>query len=119
VRFLCAVGSTRVVHQATQERMTVPRPAAPDHRPSAGVARRGLWSGIDQASVMGVELLAAILTWAGVGYLADRALGTGPWLLLVGSLVGYAAGLYLIWLRSGRMSAADGGSAGEEVVGAR
>jgi F0F1-type ATP synthase assembly protein I len=78
-----------------------------------------VWSGVDQASVMGVELLAAILTWAGVGHFADRALGTGPWLLLVGALVGYAAGLYLVWLRSGRMAAAERASAGREVAGAR
>lgn len=94
------------------------RSVAPDTRPSAGVvSRRGLWTGIDQASVMGVELIAAILTWAAVGHLADRALGTGPWLLLAGALVGNAAGLYLVWLRSGRMAEAERAAA-EEVAGA-
>jgi F0F1-type ATP synthase assembly protein I len=70
-------------------------------------ARRGLWSGVDQASVMGVELMAAILLWGGVGWLADRWLGTGPWLLGAGALIGYAAGLYLVWLRSERMNQAE------------
>lgn len=70
-------------------------------------AQRGLWMGVDQGSVMGVELLAAILVWGGAGWLADRWLGTTPWLLGVGSLVGYAAGLYLIWLRSERMNRAE------------
>lgn len=65
--------------------------------------RRSAWTGVDQSSIMGVELLAATLTWAGVGWLADRWLGTGPWLLAVGAIVGNAAGLYLVWLRSGRM----------------
>ncbi len=69
--------------------------------------RRGLWTGVDQASVMGVELIAAILTWTGIGYLVDRSLGTGPWFLAVGALIGNAAGLYLVWLRSARMAAAD------------
>jgi ATP synthase protein I len=58
---------------------------------------------MDEASVMGVELMAAVLTWAGVGWLVDRWLGTDPWFLAIGALVGNAAGIYLIWLRSGRM----------------
>jgi ATP synthase protein I len=52
---------------------------------------------------MGVELVAAVLTWSGIGWLVDRWLGTEPWFLAVGALVGNAAGIYLIWLRSGRM----------------
>lgn len=99
------------------------RPATPaaTARPSAAVTagqgagsarlgregRRALWQGLDQGSIMGVELMAAILTWAGLGWLADRWLGTGPWLLVVGALIGNAAGIYLIWLRSGRMDARD------------
>lgn len=70
-------------------------------------ARHGLWKGIDQAHVMGVELMAAILTWSGLGYLADQWLGTGPWLLAIGALVGNAAGIYLVWIRSARMAAQD------------
>jgi len=64
---------------------------------------RGLWCGLDQASIMGTELMSAILTWTGLGWLADRWLGTTPWLIVGGALVGNAAGLYLVWLRSGRM----------------
>lgn len=69
--------------------------------------RRDLWVGMDQGSVMGLELLVAICFWAGAGWLADRWLGTGPWLLAVGALVGFGAGMYLIWLRSERLQAAD------------
>lgn len=64
------------------------------------------WSGLDHSSTMGVELVAGILTWSGVGWLLDRWLGTGPWLLGVGALVGYGAGLTLVWLRGRRMEAA-------------
>ena len=71
-------------------------------------SQRALWHGLDQASVMGVELIAATLTWSGIGYLADRWLGTPPWFLAVGALLGNAAGIYLIWLRSNRM---EGGAA--------
>ncbi len=56
---------------------------------------------------MGVELIAAILTWTAIGWFADRALGTQPWLLVIGALIGNAAGLYLIWLRSERQVAAE------------
>jgi ATP synthase protein I len=75
--------------------------------PSGDAARRGAWTGLDQSSVMGVELVAATLTWAGIGWLADRWLGTAPWFLAIGALVGNAAGLYLVWLRSGRMEARE------------
>ena len=68
---------------------------------------RELWIGLDNATMMGVELLGAILTWAGAGYLVDRWLGTGPWLLALGALVGNAAGIYLIWLHSNQMEAAS------------
>ncbi|MEX1162045.1 MAG: AtpZ/AtpI family protein [Nitriliruptor sp.] len=64
---------------------------------------RGAFVGLDAASVMGVELMAATLTWSGIGWLVDRWLGTPPWFLAIGALLGNAAGIYLIWLRSGRM----------------
>lgn len=49
---------------------------------------------------MSLELLAGILVWGGVGWLLDDWLGTEPWLLGVGVLGGFAAGLYLVWLRT-------------------
>jgi F0F1-type ATP synthase assembly protein I len=86
--------------------MTLPADAAARTDALRG-GRRAAWKGVDEASVMGVELLAAILTWAGIGWLLDSWLGTGPWLLAVGAFVGNAAGIYLIWLRSSRMDEAD------------
>ena len=68
---------------------------------------RALARGADQASVMSVELLAGSGPWMGIGWLADRWLETGPWLMVAGALIGNAAGLYLIWLRSGRASDGD------------
>ena len=59
--------------------------------------------GVDHASVMGMELIAAVLLWTGLGYLLDRWLGTGPWLLVIGGIIGNAAGITLIWFRSKRM----------------
>lgn len=39
-----------------------------------------------------VELLAAILVGAGIGILADRWLGTQPWLLILFFVLGSTAG---------------------------
>lgn len=70
---------------------------------SAGAAIRSSMRGLDQASIMGVELVAAILTWGGIGWLIDAQLGTEPWGVVLGALIGNAAGLYLIFLRGNRM----------------
>ncbi len=69
--------------------------------------RRELWRGLDHSFVMGLELMSAVLLYGGAGYLLDRWLGTGPWLFGVGALLGNAAGLYLIWVRSAGMDAAN------------
>lgn len=51
---------------------------------------------------MTVELLSAILVWGGLGLVLDRYLQTRPWFMAIGVLVGFGAGLYLVWLRSSR-----------------
>ena len=66
--------------------------------------RRGSWKAVDEANVMSVELISAILVWAGIGWLVDRWLGTPPWFLVIGGLIGNFAGLYLVWLRGERMN---------------
>lgn len=88
--------------------------AAATEEPRGSVERprhAALWRGLDHASMMQVELLAALLVWGGAGWLVDRWLGSGPWLTVVGALVGYAAGFYLIWLRSVRMDAEEAAEA--------
>ena len=69
--------------------------------------RRGALRGLDQSSVMGVELLTATLTWAAIGWFVDRWLGTAPWFLAIGAILGNAAGIYLVWLRGRRMDAIE------------
>ncbi|MFP4234330.1 MAG: AtpZ/AtpI family protein [Nitriliruptoraceae bacterium] len=88
---------------------STPAPTRPAPVPTVAPAsiRTALLRGIDQAYLMQADLLAAILVWAGIGWLLDRALGTRPVLLVIGAIVGYAAGLYLVWLRSQRMDAAE------------
>jgi F0F1-type ATP synthase assembly protein I len=66
----------------------------------------------DQAWAMVAELISAIVTWAGIGWLLDRWLDTTPWLLLIGIVIGGAAGFYLVLLRSNRMMASASKTAG-------
>ena len=79
----------------------------PDRRSESASHRRGALRGLDQSSVMGVELLTATLTWAGIGWLIDGWLGTAPWFLAIGAILGNAAGIYLVWLRGRRMDAVE------------
>jgi ATP synthase protein I len=43
------------------------------------------------------QLIGAVGLWTAVGYFLDRKLGTKPWLLVVGSLLGMALGFYLFF----------------------
>jgi ATP synthase protein I len=76
-------------------------------RSQASSHRRGALRGLDQSSVMGVELITATLTWAAIGWFVDRWLGTEPWFLAIGAILGNAAGIYLVWLRGRRMDAIE------------
>lgn len=57
---------------------------------------------IDKSFAYTADLMAAILTWGGVGWLLDRALGTSPTCMVVGFLVGNLSGIYLLYLRATR-----------------
>jgi F0F1-type ATP synthase assembly protein I len=46
------------------------------------------------AAAAGYTLIGAIVLLGGVGYALDRALGTEPWCLLAGLLMGVIVGLY-------------------------
>ncbi|HUH06962.1 MAG TPA: AtpZ/AtpI family protein [Egibacteraceae bacterium] len=62
--------------------------------------QRALWaSDMNRAAFHSADLFAAILAWGGIGWLLDRWLGTAPWLMVTGFLIGNALGLYLAWLR--------------------
>lgn len=50
-------------------------------------------TGLSRGLRLGSEFIAAILVGAGIGYLLDLWLKTGPWLMLVMLLVGFAAGV--------------------------
>jgi ATP synthase protein I len=44
------------------------------------------------ASGIGLQLAVSVLAGIGLGYLADRAFHTAPWILLVGLLLGILVG---------------------------
>ena len=46
------------------------------------------------AYAAGITLVAVVVTFCGLGYLLDRWLGTDPWLLIAGIVLGSAAGLF-------------------------
>ena len=66
-----------------------------------------LWRGVDQAHIMGLELIVAVALWGGIGWWVDARLGTGAWFTVIGALIGNAAGVYLVWLRAQRLDGLD------------
>ena len=46
------------------------------------------------AYAAGITLFASVAAFCGIGYLLDRWLGTEPWLLIAGIVVGSAVGLF-------------------------
>ena len=46
------------------------------------------------AYAAGITLVASVVSFCGLGYLLDRWLGTEPWLLIAGIVLGSAAGLF-------------------------
>src|SRR5690606_13832366 len=67
-------------------------------REAAKAARSGR-SGHAQMGALGaawrmsLELVAALFVGGGLGLLLDRALHTAPWIMLVGLILGFAAGV--------------------------
>ncbi len=55
---------------------------------------------------LGFEFVAAVLLMTGAGYLLDGWLGTGPWLLVGGSMLGFGVGLFIL-VRTGMRSFHD------------
>ena len=64
--------------------------------------------GVGFAMRIGVELVAALVVGVGLGYLADRWLGTLPLLSLLGFLFGAAAGMLNVY----RVSTGQGSAIG-------
>lgn len=69
--------------------------AQPDPHP-----RREVWHGVDSAWTMSVELLTATFVWGGIGWVLDTyVFHTTPWVMVGGFILGFALGMYLLYLR--------------------
>ncbi|HKQ65626.1 MAG TPA: AtpZ/AtpI family protein [Methylomirabilota bacterium] len=53
---------------------------------------QGTWKALGELSSIGLVLVVSTIIGLVGGYYADRWLGTSPWLLLVGLVLGIAAG---------------------------
>lgn len=69
--------------------------------------RRDMWRDMDSGWTMTAELLTATAVWMGIGWLLDRWLGTDPWIMLGGALLGFALGTYVIFLRADEQGKAE------------
>jgi ATP synthase protein I len=64
--------------------------------------RNTAWSGVDTGWAIVAEMIGAMATLGGIGYVLDRLIGTDRVLVAVGVVLGAVLGVYLIWLRYGR-----------------
>ena len=69
-----------------------------DAHPSAG---RPPAVGDSEAWTVLAYLISGPLLYGGLGWLADRWLGTTPWLVFVGIVGGMALAVYVVWIRYG------------------
>lgn len=65
-------------------------------------------SGVAQAMKLSSEFIAGVLVGAGLGWLADRFLGTSPWGLIILLLLGFCAGTLNILRSAGRVAENSG-----------
>lgn len=63
--------------------------------------------GLSFAARVGMELVVATLVGAFLGYLLDRFLGTKPWLMVVGVVVGAIAGFLNVYRFVQRMNQSE------------
>lgn len=69
--------------------------------------RKDLWRDMDAGWVATTELVSGVAVWMGLGWLADRWLGTDPWLMLAGAVLGFVLGMYLAFLRADQLGKAE------------
>ena len=62
--------------------------------PPGGMSDYNPMQQIGRVSVIGTEFAVAVGVMAGIGWLLDWWLGTGPWLLFAGAVLGLAVGTY-------------------------
>lgn len=76
----------------------------PQDAPEDRTLQSRAWGGALRA---GADLIAALLVGVGLGLLIDRVAGSGPWAMLVGLFLGFAAGLRNAIRTARRLNAYD------------
>lgn len=69
---------------------------------------RQVHSAVHEGWVQGGSFLGSILSGTLLGYLADRWLGTEPWLVVVGIVVGSYSGFLNMWRYAKKTGRPDG-----------
>lgn len=64
--------------------------------------RDDAWSGLGTGWTIVSTLIAGMLAWGLVGWLADRWIGTDHVLFGIGIVLGGALGIYIVYLRYGK-----------------
>lgn len=70
--------------------------------------------GVGFALRVGVELVSALIVGAGIGWLLDRWLGTGPWLMVVFLFLGMGAGIANVYRAASGLGSAVGYRTGKQ-----
>ncbi len=79
-----------------QARGKSPKPK-PDSDPDGGPENQSPGNALGLAMRVGVELVSALAVGLAIGWLLDKWLDTGPWLMLVFILLGGAAGILNVY----------------------
>ena len=66
-------------------------------------AMRSSWAGGGVGWTMAADIVTGTFLWGGIGWLIDRWLGTDPWVMVAGFLIGNAIGIYAAMLHMKRM----------------
>jgi ATP synthase protein I len=66
-------------------------------------ARQQVSSAVTEGWMEGGAFLNSILAGTLIGFFADRWLGTGPWLVVIGIVVGSYSGFLRVWRYSARI----------------
>jgi len=66
----------------------------------AGRSGRSLWKSAGGAETLLAEFISAIAVWGGIGFGLDKLFGTWPILFVIGTLLGYVAGVGILMWRS-------------------
>jgi len=91
-----AVNDVNEIALVTQWRYTLGRIAVEIPTGGSEASDPSMLAALGLASGVGLQLAATVLVGLGLGYVADRALHTSPWFLLVGLLLGILGGGYSV-----------------------